>query len=481
MSTLETLQSTEAFVSGQALPAAMARHRRLAEQPMAICLFSLGAEPFSVAAVQWGTDPLGLQRAVAGDPRNRDLLFASLLDFAADFNAFFEAPWATHTVHVNRNGREIAEVAQPPQIIVPNRESIMLLGRLGRRLRFVENAPDELLRLGAHLAFVREHAVVAGQQLIVAATELNDLHFHTPLNDWERGSLAAQEAAIEPPAGTPGHAAAAEVDVTPIGPRPDAVQDDRLRPLLARFNRDRAGATDPATVRPLLGAIDAHYEALLADAWRLTWRTRERLLDALPEARMVGARVAADAEEYVRHMQLMDQGIRRRTRQSVAQAIAARARWEDSSTRVVAQQAYDDPLKMVDVLLAGQAAIGTVRHVDTDHRIQGPTNMVRRPRIELELAGSCPLLPGEAVHWDADPARNYEIETVQQRPGSGDLVTLLLLNPGAPVIPVVGQAMCVATLSIEERFRGGSPSNVPWPYAAPPVPTDGDIDAEEAA
>ena len=481
MSSLETLQSAEAFITGRALPAAMARHRRLVEQPMAICLFSLGAEPFSVAAVQWGADADDPRRAVAGDPRNRDLLFASLLDFATEFNAYFEAAWATHTVRVNGNGREIAEVAQPPQILVPNHESVLLLGRLGRRLRFVENAPDELLRLGAHLAFVREHAVIAGQQLIVAATELNDLHFHMALNDWERGSLAAQDAAIEPPAGTPGHAAAAEVDITPVGPRPDATQDDRLRPLLARFNRDRAGATDPATVTPLLGAIDAHYEGLLADAWRLTWRTLERLLDALPEARMVGRRVAADAAGYVGHMQLMDQGIRRRTRQTLAQAIALRARWEDSSARLVAQQAYDDPLQMVDVLLSGQAMIGDVRHVDADHRIQGPKNMIRRPRIELELEGSCPFLPGEIVHWDVDPARDYEIEMVTPRSGRGDVVTLLLLNPGAPVLPVAGQPMCVATLGIDERFRGSAPSNVPWPYAAPAVATDGDIDAEEAA
>ncbi len=481
MSALETLQSAEAFVAGRAKPAAMACHRRLVESPMAVCLFSLGAEPFSVAAVQWGTDPDELRRAVAGDPRNRDLLFASLLDFAAEFNAFFEAAWATHTVRVNRNGREIAEVAQPPQILVPNRESIMLLGRLGRRLRFVENAPDDLLRLGAHLAFLREHAVIAGQQLIVAATELNDLHFHMALNDWERGSLAAQDAAIEPPAGTSGHAAAADVDITPIGPRPDAVQDDRLRPLLERFNRDRAGATDSATVAPLLGAIDAHYEGLLADAWRLTWRTRQRLLDSLPEARMVGQRVATDAEGYVSHMQLMDQGIRRRTRQTVAQAIALRARWEDSSTRLAAEQAYDDPLQMVDVLLSGQAMIGAVQAIDTDHRIQGPTNMVRRPRIELELEGSCPFLPGETVHWDADPGRRYQIETINPRPGSGDRVTLLLLNPGAPMLPARGQLMCVATLNVEKRFRGGSPANIPWPYAAPPVPTDGDIDAQDAA
>jgi hypothetical protein len=481
VSALDTLQSAEAFVAGRALPAAMARHRRLIPEPMAVCLFSLGAEPFSVAAVQWGTDPKEPRRAVAGDPRNRDLLFASLLDFAGEFNAYFETPWVTHTVRVNRKGREIAEVAQPPQIIVPNRASVLLLGRLGRRLRFVQNAPDELLRLGAHLAFVREHAVVAGQQLIVAATELNDLHFHMALTDWERGSLAAQDAAIQPPEGTTGHAAAADVDITPIGPRPDATQDARLRPLLERFNRDRAGATDPRTVKPLLAPIDAHYEALLADAWRLTWRTRERLLDTLPEARMVEARVASDAEEYVRHMELMDQGIRRRTRQTVAQAIALRARWEDSSARVVAQQAYDDPLQMVDILLSGEAMISMVRHVDAGHRIQGPRNMVSRPRVEVELSGSCPFLPGEIVHWDVDPARAYQIETVTTRPGSGDLVTLLLLNPGAPVIPRAGQEMCVATLSIEKRFRWGSQANIPWPYAAPLVTTDGDIDVEEAA
>ncbi|MEA2181043.1 MAG: hypothetical protein QOF69_228 [Solirubrobacteraceae bacterium] len=481
MSSLETLQSAEAFVSGRALPAAMVCHRRLAEQPLVICLFSLGAEPFSVAAVQWGTEPGDPRRAVAGEPRNRDLLFASLLNFAGEFNAYFDAAWATHTVRVNRKGREIAEVAEPPQILVPNRESIMLLGRLGRRLRFVEGAPDELLCLGAHLAFLREHAVVAGQQLIVAATELNDVHFHMALNDWERGSLAAQDMAIEPPAGAPGHAAAAEIDITPIGPRPDATQDDRLRPLLERFNRDRAGATDPATVNPLLGAIEAHYEALLADAWRLTWRTRERLLEARSEARMVRPRVAADAEEYVRHMQLMDQGIRRRTRQSVSQAIALRARWEDSNARLGAQQAYDDPLQMVDVLLSGQAMIGAVLDVDLDHHIQGPKKMVRRPRIELELDGSCPFLPGELVHWDVDPERNYEIETVTPRPGGGDLVAMLLRNPDAPVIPAAGQVMCVATLSVTKRYRGGSAANVPWPYAAPSVATDGDIDAEEAA
>jgi hypothetical protein len=58
---------------------------------------------------------------------------------------------------------------------------------------------------------------------------------------------------------------------------------------------------------------------------------------------------------------------------------------------------------------------------------------------------------------------------------------MLLRNPDAPVIPAAGQVMCVATLSVTKRYRGGSAANVPWPYAAPSVATDGDIDAEEAA
>ena len=153
---------------------------------MAVCLFSLGAEPFSAAAVQWGRAADHPRRAVAGDPRNRDLPSRRCCRFAGAFNAYFEAAWATHTVHVNRNGREITEVPEPPQILVPNRESIMLLGRLGRRLRFVEDAPDELLRLGAHLAFLREHAVDRRPAADRRRHRAQRCHFHMPLSDWER-------------------------------------------------------------------------------------------------------------------------------------------------------------------------------------------------------------------------------------------------------------------------------------------------------
>jgi hypothetical protein len=479
MSRLETLQSAEAFVAGRALPAAMVCHRRLLPDPMAVCLFSLGAEPFSAAAIQWGRAADQFDRSVAGDPRNRDLAFTALLPFARAFNAYFETAWGMRSTTTTPRGREVTQVPELPQIVVPNRESVLLLGRLGRRLRFVSDAPEELLRLGAHLAFLREHAATAGRQLVLAATDLNDGHFHMPLSDWERGSLAAQDAAVDPPAGIVGHTAAAHVGIVPIGPRPDAEQDARLRPLLTRFGRQRAGNADPAVVTPLLAPIDAHYEALLMPAWELSWRTVERLRD-LREARMVQRRIGTDQEAYVKHMDLMDRAIRRRTRQTVAQAIALRASWEDAASRVRAQEAYDDPLKMVDVLLAAQGFIGTVIGFDGEHRVQGPKQMVRRPRVELALHGPCPLLPGDTVHWDADPDRDYIISAVAPRPGHGDLVTLLLQNPGAPFVPTVGDEMCVAIMGVAERWRGTSDSAEPWPYQAPPVSTMDDLDQEVA-
>jgi hypothetical protein len=58
---------------------------------LAVVLWQLGAEPFSAAAIGWGQARAGLRIAVAGEPRNPDLAFAALLEFARWFNPRFEA------------------------------------------------------------------------------------------------------------------------------------------------------------------------------------------------------------------------------------------------------------------------------------------------------------------------------------------------------------------------------------------------------
>jgi hypothetical protein len=174
-------------------------------------------------------------------------------------------------------------------------------------------------------------------------------------------------------------------------------------------------------------------------------------------------------------------GVRRRARQTIAQAIALRVKWEDATTRVTAQEAYDDPLKMADVLLRGEGFIGTVVGVDPQHRVQGPSRLVRRPRVVVELDDACPLQAGDTVHWDRDPDRDYVVDAVSELPGGGDQVVLLCQNPGAPVVPAVGDEFCAAAAAIGTRWRGSSGAEDPWPYRGAEPAGPENIDGEEAA
>src|SRR5207253_2441120 len=91
-----------------------------------------------------------------------------------------------------------------PQIVVPNRASVDMLLRLGRRLAYLQldgdrPADPDLVRLGQHLLFLGRHATYPGQQLIIALTDLAGAHWLTPQSDFDRASLGAVDAHIDPP------------------------------------------------------------------------------------------------------------------------------------------------------------------------------------------------------------------------------------------------------------------------------------------
>src|SRR5262249_47824260 len=88
---LDVALAARAHRGGRALRTSAFRHRRLVQEPRSVVLWQLGAEPFTAAAIGWGTRPDRLGSAVAGDPRNRDLAFAALLKFARWFNPLFES------------------------------------------------------------------------------------------------------------------------------------------------------------------------------------------------------------------------------------------------------------------------------------------------------------------------------------------------------------------------------------------------------
>jgi hypothetical protein len=477
---LSTLLAVRAHQQGCAQRTARVCHRLLHPDPLLICLFGLGAEPFAAAAVGWSRSDQQLHTAIAGDPRERRLLFPALEQLAVDLLPYFEAPFdSVRRIQGPRGGRERLEVDHLPQILVPNVETLLLLGRIGRRVRYLPTdgptpATEELIRLGAHLDFLRKHAARPGQQLVIVASQLIADHWQTSLNDWESRSLPALDAFVDPPSGRHGHAAAAEADRDPLGPRPDARQDAAVAPLIRRLNDQRAKSVERTVVEPLLTPLERHYRPLLKRASDITWRCFCREA-AYPTSRYAPIREQNDRNAYAQHMDLVTRGVRRRARMTTVQAIRHVSDLEQCAARLTAQEAVDDPLRMVDVLLAGRAVQGTIARVDATHR---PAGTQGRPLVELAVAAPTLLEPGDRVHWDRVPDKDWQVTKVA--PGR---LELILLNPRDPTLPAVGDHACFTTLSVKDDHFVASPSSTPpWTHVPANLPEEaGSIEDSQAA
>lgn len=492
MNHLEVTLAARAHRVGRALRSAAVRHRRLRPDPMVVVLWQLGAEPFSAAAIGWGDRPGGLQMSVAGEPRNRDLAFAALLPFARWFNARFEVPAADRETFTRRE-HTFTRARSAPQVLVANGGTADLIGRLGRRLAYLPTtgptaADPALVRLGRHLRFLWLHRAVPGQQLLLAMTDLANDHWAMPLSPLERQSLAALDAYLDPPPGVHGFEASARAEDVPVGPVPAGADDERLAPLVEEFNARRAARTDPATVGPLLGPITAHFRPLVRSTWELVWRCRDREA-ALPEARSVARRWDEDRDAYTTHIDWLNRGGLRRTRQTPRQAVRTIRNLEEAQRLLEAEEACDDPLRMIAYLLEQKAVRGRVVAVDRTHKELATRRMVSRPLVRLHSPDPCLMPVGKELWWTGQPTgREFVVQAVTVAPGSGSLVTLKFMtgSPDAP-LPVVGDQACFSVHSTAPspwRFAP-LPEGDPWTHQPPgaegpaPIETDGPQEGAE--
>jgi hypothetical protein len=476
---LDVALAARAFAAGRGVRSATVRHRRLVPNPLAVVLWQLGAEPFSAAAIGWGDTHARPHMAVAGEPRNRDLAFAALLEFAKWFNPRFEAPAADRETFTRRDYTfTVARTA--PQVVVANPAAVELLGRLGRRLAYLPTdgprpADPALVRLGRHLRFLWDHSHAPGQQLVVAMTDMLNAHWATPQSAAERQSLPALLAFIDPPPGVAGFDAAAAAELYPVGPAPDGDDDERLMPLVERFNLDRRRSTDPAVVRPLLAPIAGHYAPLLRRAWDLVWRCRDREA-LLPEARSVARRWDADRDAYTRHVDWLIRNGLRRTRQTPRQAATTLRNLEEAGRLVEAEEACDDPLRMAAYVLANKAVRGTVVAVDPTHKEPGPKRMVARPLVTVRSPDPCLIPVGRELWWTGQPdGKEFVVEDVGPAPGGGsDVVLKLMTSSGTTGRPAVGSRACFSVHSTRPEWLGTLPDDDPWTHrpAAPPAPAE---------
>jgi hypothetical protein len=473
---LDAYLISRAHVEGRAQRTALLRHRHLVRTPLALVLWQLGAEPFSAAAVGYGSMPDGLGFGVAGDPRNRDLAFTCLRPLALWFNQRFERP-AEERERVQRGSYEYERATSMPQVVVPNAATIALIGRLGRRLAYLTAderfTPDpELIRLGQHFLFLERHALRPGQQIVVPLTELLRNHWATAQTDLERGSLAALDAFIEPPPGVHGFDAAAAAELENVGPLPDGDDDTAVEPLVREFNASRAGRADANTVGQLLAPITAHYRPLVERSWSLLWRCLERER-AYPEAPSCARRLLGDREAYTQHVDWTLTVGWRRTRQTARQAASTMRELEGAQALLEAEEAVDDPLRMARCLLAGKALAGIVVAVDREHREIVTTNRARRPLVTLECPERCRLPRGRTLYWsDNAGGTAWEVHDVANN-GGGSVVTMkLLTSTRDAAAPEIGDYACFSIHSAKEPFRMRLPRDTPWTHApaAPPAP-----------
>jgi hypothetical protein len=469
MNHLDAALAARAFRSGRALRTSSYRHRRLLPAPLAVVVWQLGAEPFAAAAIGWGERSDRLTMAIPGEPRNRDLAFAALLEFARWFNPRFEAHAAGRET-LQRGNYTFTRAQTAPQVVVANAATVEMLGRLGRRLAYLPTsgphpADEALVRLGRHLRFLWGHWAMPGQQLLVSVTDLLNDHWATAQSPLERQSLASLDAYIDPPRGEHGYDAADRVEVQPVGPHPDGDDDERLHPLVERFNKARTGGAPRSLVRRLLRLIEDHYRPLVQRSWELLWRCRDREA-ACPEAPSVARRWDEDRDAYTRHMDWMVRGGLRRTRQSPRQAAITLRNFEEGKRLLEAEEACDDPLRMIPYILENKAVRGRVVAVDWENKEVASRSMVRRPLVTVLSPDPCLIPAGKELWWAEQPdGREFVISAVASSPTGGSLVTLKLMTSSKGTgLPDVGNE---ATFSIHTTAPGwfvNLPRTDPWTH-----------------
>lgn len=469
MNHLDVTLAARAHCNGRALRTAALRHRRLLPHPLAVVLFQLGAEPFAASAIGWGTRQDQLTFRVAGEPRNRDLAFALLLEFAHWFNPRFEAP-ANDRETIDRAEYTFTRARSAPQLVVANAGTMKMLERLGRRLAYLPTdgprpADEALVRLGRHLRFLANRAWVPGQQLLVSLTDVLNQHWMSAQSEVERQSLAALDAFLDPPDGVHGFEAAARVEDLSVGPIPAADDDERLGPLVERFNERRSNRTAPTVVQPLFRPIADHYRPLVRRAWELLWRCRDREA-TITEAPSVERRWAEDRQAYTAHIDWMARGGLRRTRQTSRQAATTLRRLEEAQRLLDAEEACDDPLRMVPYILQHKAVRGRVVQVDREHRELATKRMVARPLVTLHSPDPCLIPLGRELWWNAQPGgREYVVESVAAAPDGGWLVTLKLMTGStAAELPGKGRDVCFSVHNTHRAPPLTLPDAEPWTH-----------------
>ena len=495
--------TAQADATGRAQPRREVRHVHLEQSPLAIAVVQMASEPFAIWGALVGTNRTKPQLLVAPEPRNADIAFLAMAEFAKVIcDSVDKARDGSREELRRKDGSTYTRCESAPQLLVTNGAAVSFLDRLGRRMRpagyggHVE-VPEWVNVAGAHLGFFAEMAHRPGSSLVVTATEALSRHWVTGQSAFEDDHLATQLAWHDPgllnkvdpallegkdAATLTGAQAAERAETIPMGVLTDPDDDNGdLLEAVMEFNEKRRGKTDRKTVQRLGRRTgDLLRDGALNAMWSALWVAYDRL-SSLPEGEHVEGRWADDRYQFTNHADYTQRGGRRRSVDSAKRAAMVLADWEDAQSDLEHDEFLDDRLARIDAIVAGRAVSGGVIKVDREQfDLNEKTNRkLRRPRIVLEAAGAFGMPIGTELWWAERPGKTGAIvEKVSVR-GSRSRVTLKVTSGVTGELPAVGTEVLFSPYKSDWHSRPYLPADLPWTHVSPEEETSDRADIDE--
>jgi hypothetical protein len=460
MNALHAHQALRAAVERRAVAKTTRRHVHRSRRPLVIVGYHLAGDLGALLALMWGTSrDEEAHCIVVPEPRNRDLRFEALAEFAAEFLLYLS----------EFEGRdETGMCRDAPQLVVPNTATADwlggIVGRFTRNLRTDGDVPvlPPVPLTGKHLSFFADR--MPGSSLVLAVTEALTAHWQTGQLPSEDLNLAALLGWIDPPVGMDGPQAARAGEASPpAGPDSDPNWDAET---LAQLNQEWHAAADEASRSAVRRELEGEIREQLAPGWADCWRALDRL-DSLPAADHVTSRWQWDRRSWTGHCDRVAEG--RAYFRNVPTPVQNATRLRILETRtedLQREMAWDDPLVMAAVVASGEALAGRVVAAEPERRTRNPNgNTVRRPLITIEPALEFARPAGTTLFLSTNPGVKLEVLPS----GASGLIRAEVLrganqNTTIGRLPNLGDEVVLSPYGKPEFYQRSRVEDIPWTH-----------------
>jgi hypothetical protein len=449
---VDTLQSIQAARSGHAVPRLMYRHDHLAAQPFVISGFHLAGDQGAVMALMWGSDPATPSMVIVPEPRDRDLRFQRMAEFADALVGYLSS----------------IPDGQAPQVVFPNASTagwlLKLVGRFTRYRPETNTAPESVAEMGRLLSLLYEQKRIPGSSTVLTMTEVLSRQFANGQLNAENENLLTQLAWITPPTGSDGRTAAlAAENELPVGPLTDPQWDaDVLEPAMAIYRQAR-----DVSERALLDAerqLTTRHREALQPGWLATWTALD-VMRGLPEARHVSSRWAEDVWRWENYAPAVFDGSRRFSIHPtpIGSAILLHT-LEDAVQDLAHEMAVDDPLVLARHELAGRAVTGSVVAVDLADRDVVKGKLLIRPTLQIDTIDPALVPIGTDLFLTTDPAVKVKVIAKAGLTVTIRVVAGALRSNTFGKLPTVGGRAAFCVIGPARFRKSDGQFTIPWTH-----------------